>query len=333
MGQSSMKVLHYGSRGADTGAIDRISEGMGLEFERVGEPLGMANAGAARGCRAVWLSTSSAVGEGVARALAGAGVKYIVSNAAGYDHLDVGAIRASGLKASNVPAYSPNAISEYTILLALSLLRKLKPTLRRVAGNDFTLAGLRGREICSMTAGVVGTGRIGSETARTLAAFGGRVVAHDARENPKLAGAAEYMPLDALFGECGIIMFHCPLTEETRHIVDARAISLMRDGVCLVNTARGGLFDFEAVRGALDSGKVGALAFDVYENEHELLRNGEPGVAPPDPLFCDLAGRDNVIYSPHASFFTDRSVDAMMRTSIENLREYLTTGACRYELT
>ncbi|MDR3121936.1 MAG: hypothetical protein LBU58_11495 [Clostridiales bacterium] len=329
-----LKVLHYGSKGSDLTLIEEINRDYGLDFTRLDDSLSLANAGAAEGFPAVWISTSSKVDRNVAGALIRAGVKYIVSQAAGTDHLDIESIRESGLLAANVPDYSPSAISEYSILLALSLLRKLKPTIRRVDADNYTLPGLRGRELNTLAAGVVGAGRIGSETIRLLRGFGCGVHYHSRTEKPELSALAEYHAAPGtLYAACDILFFHCPLTRETRGMVNRETIAGMKDGVILINTARGAIFDFSAVRDAMDEGKVDALGFDVYENEFEILRKIPIGTKPGDPVFCDLVSRDNVIYAPHASFFTDKSVRAMAAGAVANLHAYLTSGRCANELT
>ena len=329
-----MQVIHFGSKGSNITQIDKINrESYGMDIIRVDEPLNTENIASSAGVEAIWLGPSSPVTAETASALRKNGVKYIVSQSSGIDHIDLTGLRENGIKASNVPAYSPNAISEFTVLFALSLLRKLKPTIRRADENNFLLQGLMGRELCLMTVGIVGTGRIGTATAKILHGFGCNILAYSRRENPELSNIVEYVSKEELFQRCDILMFHCALTEETRNMINVESITKLKDGAYLINTARGGLFDFAAVAEGLENGKIGGLAFDVYENEYELLRKNPPGVKPDDPVFCKLLKMDNVVYAPHASFYTEFSVKTMMEVSLSNLYHYLTTGNSKNELT
>ena len=280
----------------------------------------------AEGCDAVSILTNSIVTEELAEALSKAGIRYLTNRAAGKDNLAPEILRKYHLDAANVPVYSPQTISEYTVLMVLSLLRKMRRNQNLVKRNDYTLDGIRGRLLGHMTAGIIGAGHIGSVTAKILSGFGCRVLVHDIVENDEIRGFAEYVTMDELLERSDVIMLHCPATPATHHIINRESIAKCKDGVYLVNTARGACVDTEAVRDALDSGKIAAFAFDVYEGEDAYIRLDLKGEYPDDPLFEDLCKRENVIYSAHTAFYTDEASLEMDRISTENLVDFVLHG-------
>ena len=281
---------------------------------------------------AIWIVSNCMIDEAMAKFLANKGIRYVASRAAGIDHIDTAALRAHGIKASNVPFYSPNAISEHTICLALMALRAMKRCLNQVSQNNFTLAGLQGQEIRTMRVGVVGTGRIGFETIKGLSGFGCEIQAYDKYPNEAVKDYATYVSKELLFATSDMIIFHCPLTEENYHIINKESIASMKDGVYLINTARGGLFDFEALLEALQSGKVAGSAFDVYENEGHFIRRQVAPEELNEPVLEALLQMENVIYTPHMSFFTKTATENMLQTCFSNLHEYRETGVCKNEI-
>lgn len=271
-------------------------------------------------------------GDAFYKALADSGVKYIVTCSAGYDQLNLEAMKKYGIKGANVPKYSPNAISEHTVMIILALLRKLRAQILRVDKGEFNTADLQGRELRNMVVGIVGAGRIGYTTMQCLSGFGPKaVLAYDMYENDAVRQYASYVPLDELYSRADVIVYHCAYTGENYHMVDDAAIASMKDGVILVNSARGPLFDTKAVLRGLESGKIGALGLDVIEGEGALRQQTEETNA----LKADIAAmlsHENVIFTAHTAFFTDQADHNMCETTIENLRQYARTGSCDNEL-
>ena len=188
-----------------------------------------------------------------------------------------------------------------------------------------------GKEIRNQTIGIVGAGRIGYTTMKCLSGFGPTILAHDPFENDKVREYAEYVSLEELYQKSDVIIYHCIYNEENHHMVNRNTIATMKDGVILINVARGGLFDMEAVLEAVKSGKVGALGIDVIEDEMEL-RKTPAGAECPIPVLKELLTHDNVIFTNHTAFYTDEAERNMIDTCMENLYSYMTTGECRYEL-
>lgn len=264
------------------------------------------------------------------KTLADNGVKYLVTCSAGYDQFDLQAMKRYQLKGANVPAYSPNAIAEYTVMIVLTLLRKLRVQCHRILQHNFGIQGLKGRELRNMTVGIVGTGRIGRTTIECLSGFHPKeILAYSPHHHS--ATKATYMSLEELYKQADVIIFHCAATEDNYHMVNWDTLRLMKDGVVLVNAARGSLFDTKAVFESVVSGKIGALGLDVIEGE-ELLRKRYDMHCEAALWLTQLLQYENVIYTPHTAFYTDEAERNMSETTVSNLYEYATTGTCRNEL-
>lgn len=328
-----MKVLVFGARDEDKSFYDAEKLKYNLDLTYAKGALTLDNIQMTKGFDAVWIVTICKITEEVACVLKENGVKYIVTCSAGADHMNLDAIKGNGLKASNVPFYSPNAISEHTVLLTLMALRHLKREMKMIENQVFTLEGLKGRELRNQKVGVLGTGRIGFETVKILKGFGCEVLAFDKYPQENVKAYASYESQEKLLQECDVLIFHCPLTEENYHMIGKETISKLKRGVCLINTARGGLFDYPAVLEGLKEGQISALAFDVYENESVFLRKNCRNQELEDTVLKELLSMENVIYTSHMSFFTDTAVENMISVTFENLHEYDTTGQCQNELT
>lgn len=327
-----MKVLVFCKRDDEQQFFKKYSMDKNLDLSFVSGPLTADNIEMTKGYEAIWILTTCKITAEIAKILKNNGIKYIVSRAAGTDHIDVKALAENGIKAANVPFYSPNAISEHTVLLALSILRNLHREINMVANGNFRLDGLKGRELRTMKVGVFGTGRIGFETIKILKGFGCEVLAYDIYPQEKVKEYASYESRDTLFKECDMLLFHCPLTDDNYHMVNKDTIGMMKDGVYLINTARGGLFDYDAVLEGLKGGKISALGFDVYENERTFLRKDMGDKKIEDDTFNELLSMENVIFTAHMSFYTDKAIESMIETAMNNLDEYEKTGKCKFEI-
>ena len=240
----------------------------------------------------------------------------------GYDHVDLEAAKKFGISVSNV-SYSPECVADYTVMLILMSIRKMKRIMQRAEINDFSLPGIQGRELPNFTVGVLGTGRIGRAVIRDLSGFGCRIYAYDKYENDSVKEHAQYADLDTIFRECDLITLHMPLEEENFHLIDRQALEKMKDGVVIVNTARGGLIDTKALIEGIESGKVGAAGLDVIEDEFGLYYYDLKSDALSKRDLYILRGFPNVVVTPHMAFYTDQAVSDMVKHSIESclLRE------------
>lgn len=326
-----MKVLVTAHRPDETEIFEKANQKYHYELSFQTQQLTEENLEMARGYEAVCINAGCHVTEQMARRLKEMGVRYVLTRAAGKDHLDLKAVQKYGLRSANVPAYSPSAISEHTILLLLAVLRKLKTQLRRIDEKYFFITGLRGREIRDMTIGVIGTGRIGSQTVKDLSGFGCRLLACDQHPNADTARLAQYMEMKELLQKSDAVILHCPMTAENYHLISKEAIGVMKEGAVLVNTARGELVDTQAVCEALKCGWLSGLAMDVYEHENLTQRKDYRGKKLDDPLLGELLAMDNVVFTSHTAFYTDEAIASIVGTTLENLYEWETTGSCKNE--
>jgi D-lactate dehydrogenase len=255
--------------------------------------------------------------------LAAGGTRLVALRSAGFNHVDLPTARRLALTVVRVPAYSPYAVAEHTVALILSLNRKICRAYARVREGNFALDGLLGFDLHGRTVGIVGTGKVGMRVARIMRGFGCELLGYDVSCNDEcLAMGLTYVSLEKLWGGADIITLHAPLTAETRHLVDARALGAMKDGVMIVNTGRGALIDTPAVVAGLKSGKIGYLGLDVYEEEEALFFEDASSQVMQDDVFARLLTFPNVIVTGHQGFFTREALDAIARTTLANLSAF-----------
>lgn len=226
-----------------------------------------------------------------------------------------------------MPAYSPWAVAEHAVALMLALNRKIHRAYARVREGNFALEGLLGFDFHGRTVGLIGVGRIGLAVARIMRGFGCRVIAFDpARSEELIQLGGEYATLDELLAASDVISLHCPLTPETRHLIDAAAVARMKPGVMLINTSRGAVIETSAVIDGLKSGKIGYLGLDVYEEEGDLFFEDLSEQVIQDDVFARLLTFPNVLITGHQAFFTREALTAIAETTIENISAFEKTG-------
>ena len=266
--------------------------------------------------------------------LADAGVKVIAMRCAGYNNVDVEQAHRRGLHVVRVPAYSPHAVAEHTLGMILSLNRRYHRAYWRIRDGNFSLDGLLGFDLKGKTVGVVGTGRIGRTLVGLFCGFGCEILVFDKYPDEDWArrNDARYVPLDELYSASDIITLHCPLTDETYHMINTESISAMKHGVMLVNTSRGPLVDTDAVIDGLKSRRIGYLGLDVYEEESELFFEDLSEEVIQDDTFVRLETFPNVLITAHQAFFTREAVDSIAETTLENIAEIERSGESRNEI-
>lgn len=255
--------------------------------------------------------------------LADGGVRLVALRCAGFNNVDLVAAEELGIAVVRVPAYSPEAVAEFTIGLMLALDRNIHRAWARVRENNFALEGLLGRTLGGRTVGVVGTGRIGARVARVLRlGFGCDVLATDQIVDEDLVAAGvEYVSPRTLLARSDVITLHCPLTPDTRHMINGEVIAAARPGVMLVNTSRGALIDTVALIEGLKSRKVGGVALDVYEQEGDLFFEDLSSEIIQDDVFQRLLTFPNVLITGHQGFFTEDALQAIASTTLRNLSD------------
>jgi D-lactate dehydrogenase len=259
----------------------------------------------------------------VLNTLARQGTRLIALRSAGFNNVDLIAARESGLTVVRVPAYSPYAVAEHTVGLILTLNRKIHRAYARVREGNFALDGLLGFDLHGRTVGVIGTGKIGAVVARIMNGFGCQLLAHDLSPNPDCERlGAKYVSRPHLFAASDIITLHCPLTPETHHLIDAKALGQMKPGVMLINTGRGALIDTQSVIEALKSGQIGYLGLDVYEEEGDLFFEDLSDKVIRDDVFARLLTFPNVVITGHQGFFTEEALKSIAGTTLANITAF-----------
>lgn len=328
-----MDVAVFNTKSYDRRYLVAANEGAGHGLHFLEPHLSLDTAVLAAGHSAVCAFVNDRLDAPVLERLNGIGVSLIALRCAGFNNVDLTAAKRLGIKVARVPAYSPNAVAEHTIALILTLNRRIHRAYNRVREGNFALDGLIGFDLAGKTAGVVGTGKIGALVARILTEFGCRVLAYDVAPNPDCTAiGARYVPLSDMFSACDLISFHCPLTPQTRHLVNADSIAAMKTGVMLVNTSRGAVFDTGAVLEGLKSGRVGSLALDVYEEEGDLFFEDLSDRYIGDDLFARLLTFPNVLITGHQAFLTHEALTGIAETTIGNITAFERTGTAMHEV-
>lgn len=312
-----MKLFVYSYREFDEAEFfQKFAEEYHVELGICHDAPTMENAYLAEGYPYVSIITTK-IDENLMNRFHALGVKMISTRTIGYDHINLEAARKCGISVGNV-TYSPECVADYTVMLMLMSIRKMKRIMQREEINDFSLPGIQGKEMPNFTVGVLGTGRIGRAVIRDISGFGCKIYAYDQYENDEVKKYAQYVSLDEIYEKCDMITLHMPLTEENMHLINAEAIQKMQDGVVLINTARGGLIDTKALIDGLESGKIGAAGLDVIEDEFGMYYfDRKSDILSKRDLYI-LRGFPNVIVTPHMAFYTDQAVSDMVKHSIES---------------
>jgi D-lactate dehydrogenase len=327
-----MNVAVFNSKPYDRQFLDAANAGR-HELSFFEPRLTAETAPLADGFDGVCAFVSDVLDRDVLRQLAGSGTKYVAMRCAGYNNVDLDAAKELGIKVARVPAYAPAGVAEHAVALMLGLNRKLYKAYNRVREGNFALDGLVGFEMKGKTAGVLGTGKIGQAACRILHGFGMDVVAFDVQQDDDMKRlGVTYVDMDDLFRQSDVITLHLPLMKETHHVIDARAIELMKDDVMLINTSRGGLVDTDAVIAALKRRRIGSLGLDVYEEEDGLFFEDRSGSIMDDDTFARLLTFPNVLVTGHQAFFTREALTNIAETTIGNLTNFAEGGASENEV-
>lgn len=318
-----MQVAFFSTRPFDRQFFDQANTARRHELHYIEARLTPSTSPVARGFPAICAFVNDRLDADVLSDLAAGGTRLIALRSAGFNHVDLDKARELGLTVVRVPAYSPYAVAEHTVALMLALNRKIHRAYARVREGNFVLDGLLGFDMHGRTAGIVGTGKIGTVVARILIGFGCQVIAYDAApsEDCRALGVA-YVPLPELWERSDIITLHAPLTAETRHMIDASAIARMTRGVMIINTGRGALVDTSALIDGLKSGQIGSLGLDVYEEEEHLFFRDLSSTVIQDDVFARLLTFPNVFVTAHQAFFTREALQAISETTLANVSAF-----------
>ena len=328
-----MRIAFFDTKPYDKPSFDRFGEASGVSFKYFETKLNEDTAELAHGFDGVCVFVNDTVNATDIDRLCAMGVKLVALRCAGFNNVDIK--HASGkLRVVRVPAYSPYAVAEHTMAMLLTSIRRIHKAYIRTRDFNFSLNGMTGFDLHGKTVGVIGTGRIGRVFINICRGFGMKVLAYDKFPADGLdnGDTVRYVTLNELFRESDIISLHCPLTEETYHIINEDTLGKCRKGVVLLNTSRGALVDAEALLGAIKSRKVGAACLDVYEEESELFFEDYSGHILDDDVLARLISMPNVIVSSHQAFLTEEALSNIAETTVNNIVEILTEGKCRNEI-
>lgn len=313
-----MKIFFYALREYDEQKyVEKFAKEYSFEYAYTSDYPSMENIGLCKGYDAISIITNPMYPE-ILDALHENGVKYISTRSIGYEHIDVKYAHSLGMRVSHV-VYSPNSVANFTIMLMLMACRNMPWIMKKADCRDYSLKGKVGKELSTSTVGVIGTGNIGKTVIKHLSGFGCRILAYSLYEDEEVKKYAEYVSLDEVLKKSDIITLHVPGNAENTHLIDAAAFEKMKDGVIIVNSARGLIIDTAALISSLKSGKVGFAALDTFEGEVGLYYLNKEFEIPDNDNMALLKSFPNVILSPHMAFYTEQAVSDMVENSIKGL--------------
>ncbi|MBT9673000.1 D-2-hydroxyacid dehydrogenase [Secundilactobacillus kimchicus] len=323
-----MKIIAYGIRDDEQAYLKQWSDDQGIEVKAVSELLDESTVDQAKGYDGAVVYQQKPYTAAVLDKLASFGIKSLSLRNVGVDNIDADAIKRNDIKVTNVPAYSPNAIAELAATQLMRLLRRTPVFDKKIAAGNLQWAPDIADELDQMTVGVIATGRIGRKAINIYKGFGAKVIAYDIFHNPELEKEGMYVDtLDELYAQSDVISLHSPATKENEHMFNDDAFGKMKDGVWIVNPARGALIDTDALIRALDSGKVAGAALDVYEDEVGIFNTDFGSFdAIPDERLKNLLKRDNVLVTPHIAFYTKTAVKNMVQFALNSNKNLIETG-------
>lgn len=317
-----MKITAFETRDDEKRAFKKLADSLNIEIVLINKPLSQHTIDLAAGSQGVTVLGHSKVDEGILSKLKELDIHYLSTRTIGYNHIDLEAAKKLNIRISNA-CYEPHGVADYTVMLILMSLRKYKQALFRANVNDYSLKGLQGREMRDMTVGIIGTGKIGAKVIDNLSGFGCRILAYDTYRNGNIVQKAEYVSLDELYQQSDIISLHVPLLDSTYQMISQDSIAKMKNGVILVNCARGELMNIADLIYAIEHEKIGALALDVFEKEEGIYHFDRRTDIIKNRDMAYIRQFPNVIMTQHIAFYTDRAVEEMVVCGVQSLHSFI----------
>lgn len=324
-----MKFAFFDTKSYDIPSFEKYGNEKGIEFKFFETKLNKDTANLASGCDGVCVFVNDTVDAEVIDKLYELGIKIIALRCAGYNNVDIKHTFGK-IHVVHVPAYSPYAVAEHAIAMLLTSIRRIHKAYIRTKDHNFSLSGLTGFDLHGKTVGVIGTGRIGRVFIDICKGFGMKVIAYD--KFPAKDSDINYVTLDAIFEKSDIISLHCPLTDETKHIIGKEAINKLKKGVVIINTSRGALIDAEALLEGIKSRRIGAACLDVYEEEADIFFEDVSGHIMDDDTLARLISMPNVLVTSHQAFLTEEALNNIAETTVNNITEFFDNGYSENEL-
>nr|WP_300789349.1 2-hydroxyacid dehydrogenase [uncultured Acetatifactor sp.] len=318
-----MKILFYDTKSYDKESFqDTLKDYQGITIEYTKSDLDPRTAALAEGFDAVCAFVSSDIGTQTMEILHEKGITLLLMRCAGFNNVDLETAGKYGIRVMRVPGYSPEAVAEHAMALALASNRRLYKAYNKVRENDFSLSGLMGFNFYQKTAGIIGTGKIGAAMCRICRGFGMRVIAYDVYQNESLKEFVEYVSLERLLSDSDVISLHCPLMDSTYHIINIDTIRQMKDGVILVNTSRGALVKTDDLIEGIRMHKFAGVGLDVYEEETNNVFEDRSDEILEHSTTARLLSFPNVMITSHQGFFTREALGAIAATTLRNAMDY-----------
>ena len=323
----SIKIAFFDAKPYDIAFFDAENKKYGFEIKYFESRLSFDTALLAAGFDAVCVFVNDHLDAATIDRLYDQGLRLAVLRCAGFNNVDLEAAKGK-LMVLRVPAYSPHAVAEYALALILTLNRKTHKAYQRTRENNFRINGLLGFDLCGKTIGIIGTGKIGLTFIEVLSGLGMRILAYDSFPNAELQEqyGFTYADLDTLYQESDIISLHCPLTDQTYHMINEESLSKMKDGIMLINTGRGALIDSKALIAALKSKKIGSAALDVYEEEENYFFEDISDEVMEDDTLARLLSFNNVLITSHQGFFTKEAEQNIAAVTLKNVDAFFHRG-------
>ena len=317
-----MKILFYDAKKYDVDSFEKARENFpDIQVEYLEADINKKTAVLAKGYDAICAFVNADLSKEILQVLSEQGVSLLLMRCAGFNNIDLEETRRLGMTVLRVPGYSPEAVAEQAMALALSVNRRIHKEYIKVRENNFSLEGLMGRNFYGKTAGIIGTGKIGAAMARICKGFGMKVIAYDKYPNKNL-DFIQYMELEDVLKNSDLVSLHCPLTVDNYHMINAKTISLMKDDVVFVNTSRGELVDTEDLIAGIRNHKFHGVGLDVYEEETDNVFENREQEIMEHSVTARLLSFPNVIVTSHQAFFTEEALSAISNTTLENALGY-----------
>lgn len=327
------KVLVYSTKNYEKDLLLKEASRLNIKLEFTESPLDSRSVLMAKDFEAVSIFVNDTANRNVLEQLESFGVKYLSLRSAGFNQVDLTALKQGAIRAARVPAYSPNAVAEHAFALILCLNRKIHKAYNRVREGNFSLDGLMGFDLKGKSVGVLGTGQIGTVFAKIARGFSCHVIAHDKQKNKDLESLGiQYVSKEDLLAQSDILSLHCPLTEDTKYFINEDSLKLAKPGMLLINTSRGALIDSKAVISALKQGTLSGLGIDVYEEEENLFFKDHSSDILVDDVFARLTTFPNVLITGHQAFLTREALEKICQISLQNLCDFREKGTCQNEV-
>ena len=328
-----MKIAFFDAKSYDKPSFDKYAEKLGFDIKYFETKLNEDTVELAAGYDAVCVFVNDTVNAVVIDRLCDLGINIVALRCAGFNNVDM-KYAYGRVHVLRVPAYSPYAVAEHTMAMLLTSIRRIHKAYIRTRDFNFSLAGMTGFDLHGKTVGVIGTGRIGRVFIDICRGFGMKVLAYDKYPAPGLDNndTVKYVSLDEIFRDSDIISLHCPLTEETYHVIDKEAIEKCKTGVVILNTSRGALVDAEALLSGIKSRKIGAACLDVYEEEADFFFEDFSGHILEDDTLARLISMPNVIVTSHQAFLTEDALANIAETTVKNIVDLVNNGQCENEI-